>query len=116
MPGKCVRGNVVVINLDPTVGHEIRKTRPCVVIQNDVGNAYSPVVIVAAIEGAENVKKPYPVNVLISAGDGGLAKDSIVLCNQIRTVDETRIVRILGKLSSGSMAQVDEALKLSLSI
>jgi mRNA interferase MazF len=57
MPGKCVRGNVVLVNLDPTVGHEIQKTRPCVVIQNDIGNAHSPLVIVAAIEGAENVRR-----------------------------------------------------------
>jgi len=116
MPGKCVHGNVVLVNLDPTVGHEIQKTRPCVVIQNDIGNAHSPLVIVAAIEGAENVKRQYPINVVLAAGEGGLAKASVVLCNQIRTVDEIRLVKILGKLGPPSMARVDQALKISLSL
>jgi len=53
MPGKCVRGTVLDIRLDPTLGHEQRKTRPCVVIQNDIGNRYSPTTIVAVITGAE---------------------------------------------------------------
>src|SRR5258708_11477581 len=98
MPGKCVRGMVVVVNLDPTVGHEIRKLRPCVVIQNDIGNANSHLTIVAAIEGAEHFPRLYPVNVLVKKGDGGLVKDSVVLCEQIRTVDERRFGKSYGKL------------------
>jgi len=56
MPGKCVRGTVLGINLDPSIGHEQRKLRPCVVIQNDIGNKNAPTTIVAVITGAENIK------------------------------------------------------------
>lgn len=116
MPGKCVRGDVVVINLDPAIGSEHNKTRPCVVIQNDTGNKYSPVLIVAIITGAEHVPKRYPVDVPIKKGDGGLLKDSVVQCNLIRSVDERRLVKVLGHLSDGVMQQVDEALKISLAL
>lgn len=116
MPGKCVRGMVVVVNLDPTVGHEIRKSRPCVVVQNDIGNANSHLTIVAAIEGAEHRSKLYPVNVRVNKGEGGLIKDSVVLCEQIRTVDESRFSQVLGKLSDKTMREVDQALRISLAL
>jgi len=116
MPGKCVRGAVVEVNLDPVVGHETAKRRPCVVIQNDIGNAASHLTIVAVITGAENVRRLYPVNVGVSKGDGGLTKDSVVLCNQLRTVDELRFGRILGKLSDATMQRVDQALRISLAL
>jgi len=116
MPGKVTRGTVVDVNLDPTVGKEIQKTRPCVVIQNDIGNRYSSLTIVAPIWGAEHFNRPYPVMVLVKAGDGGTEKDSYVLCNQIRAVDETRLGKIYGKLSSPTMKQVDAALRISLAL
>jgi mRNA interferase MazF len=116
MPGKCVRGVVVEVNLDPVVGHETAKRRPCLVIQNDIGNATSHLTIVAVITGAENVRRFYPVNVAVSKGDGGLTKDSVVLCNQIRTVDELRFARICGKLSDAAMQRVDQALRISLAL
>jgi mRNA interferase MazF len=116
MPGKCVRGTVLEVNLDPVVGHETGKTRPCVVIQNDIGNAKSPVTIVAVITGAEHVPKLYPVNVLVRQGEGGLTKDSVILCNQLKTVDELRFVRICGVLTDATMEKVDEALKISLAL
>ena len=116
MPGRCVRGMVIEINLDPTVGHEIRKSRPCLVIQNDVGNAHSPLTIVAAIEGAEHIRRPFPVNVLVKKGDGGLIKDSVILCNQIRTVDERRLGRVYGKLNEATLRKVDQALRISLAL
>ena len=116
MPGRCVRGAVVEVNLDPVVGSEANKTRPCVVIQNDIGNRFSPVVIVAAITGAENVAKRYPVDVPISKGEGGLVKDSVVQRNQIRSVDEKRLVRTLGHLRPATMAKVAQALKISLAL
>ena len=116
MPGKCVRGTVLDVNLDPTLGHEQAKTRPCVVIQNDIGNKYSPVKIVAVITGAENVPKLYPSNALLKKGDGGLPKDSVVLCNQLRSIDEMRLGRIYGQLSPEAMRRVDLALKSSLGL
>jgi len=114
MPDKVRRGDVIEINLDPTVGSEANKRRPCVVIQNDVGNKHSPVIIVAAITGAENVPKSYPVDVPVQKGEGGLVKDSVVQCNQIRSVDERRILATFGKLDPSTMRQVDVALKISL--
>ncbi len=116
MPGKVVRGTVLDIQLDPTVGHETAKTRPCVVIQNDIGNAHSPVTIVAVITGAENVRKLYPVNVRVPQGEGGLTKDSVILCDQIRSVDERRFGTIHGVLTDATMKNVDAALKISLGL
>jgi len=116
MPGRVTRGTVVDVNLDPTVGHEIQKTRRYVVVQNDVGNRFSPLTIVAPIWGAEHFKKPHPVQVFVKAGDGGTSKDSFVLCNQIRCVDEVRLGTIHGKLKQATMKQVDTALKISLGL
>ncbi len=116
MPGKCVRGTVLDLDLDPAVAHEIKKSRPCVVIQNDIGNKYSPITIVAAITNAENMLKLSPVNVFVPKGDGGLPKDSVVLCNQIHTVDEVRFGKVYGRLSDSTMQKVDAALRISLSL
>jgi mRNA interferase MazF len=117
MPGKVSRGSVVEVNLDPSVGREMMKTRPCVVIQNDIGNQNSQLTIVAAMTGAENVlKKPSPIWVFVAKGDGGIEKDSYVLCNQIRTVDEMRLGKIYGTLSKGVLEKVDRAIRISLSL
>ena len=116
MPGRCVRGAVLQISLDPTVGHEMKKSRPCLVVQNDIGNRYSPTTIVVPVEGAEHVPKLYPVNVLIRKGEGGLEKDSVALCNQIRCVDEARFGKTYGIVSAETMRRVSEALKISLDL
>lgn len=107
---------VLEINLDPTVGHEHSKTRPCVVIQNDVGNKNAPTTIVAVITGAENIKRPYPVNVSIPPVEGGLPKESVVLCSQLRTVDEIRFGKTYGQLSPATMKKIDTALRISLQL
>ncbi len=116
MPGKCVRGQVFVVNLDPALGSEPKKTRPCLVLQNDIGNKYSPITIVAAITDADNVPKRYPVDVPVPRGEAGLVKDSVIQCNLIRCVDESRIVRSLGHLMPGTMARVESALRISLGL
>ncbi len=116
MPGRCVRGEVVEVNLDPALGGEPKKTRPCVVIQNDIGNRYSPVTIVAVITGAENVPRQYPVDVPVPRGEGGLSKDSVIQCNLIRCVDENRIIRSLGHMVPRTMERVSSALRISLGI
>jgi mRNA interferase MazF len=107
---------VLEVNLDPAIGSEPNKTRPCVVIQNDIGNRYSPVSIVAIVTGAENVPKKYPVDVPVARGEGGLIKDSVIQCNLLRSVDEKRFVRTLGRLSPGTMEKVDRALRISLAL
>lgn len=116
MPGRCTRGVILQINLDPTFGHEIKKSRPCLVVQNDIGNKFSPMTIVVPIESAEHVQKLYPVNVFLPAGEGGIDKDSVALCNQIRCVDEARFGRIYGVASAETMKKVEQAIRVSLDI
>ena len=116
MPGRHVRGDVLYVDFTPAKGSEPDKVRTCVVIQNDVGNKYSPITIVAAITGAENVPRRYPVDVPVPKGEGGLTKDSVVQCNLIRCVDESRVKQCLGKLTAKTMHEVDEALKMKLGV
>ena len=111
------RGEVVVVNLDPVLGHEIGRTRPAVVIQNDVGNRYSPTAIVAALTSHSDRKAMFPFCVAVDKGEGGLSQTSIVNTAQIRTVDKRRIVgQPLGRLSASTMLAVDTALRMSLGL
>ena len=99
------RGDIYLVNFDPTLGAEIRKTRPALILQNDIANKYSPVTIVAAISSKYD-NPLYPTEVLISAkARTGLAVDSVVLLNQIRTVDKKRLAKRLGKLSSSASSR-----------
>jgi len=116
VPGKYFRGDVLEVDFSPARGSEPDKIRPCAVIQNDTGNKFSPVTIVAAITGAENVPRRYPVDVPVSRGEGGLTKDSVIQCNLIRCVDEVRVQRCIGKLTTNTMRSVDGALKISLAL
>lgn len=109
------RGSVWLANLVPVIGSEQGKTRPVVIIQNDVANEYSPVVIVAAISTALDAKE-YPTEVRVSAPEGGLKRDSVILLNQIRTVDKRRLTERWGKLERETMERVDEALRISLGL
>ncbi len=109
------RGDVWLANLDPVVGSETGKTRPVVIIQNDVANEYSPVVIVAALTSAVGTKD-YPTEVRVRPPEGGLTKASVVLLNQIRTLDKRRLVERWGGLEPETMRRVDEALKISVGL
>ena len=103
------------MRLDPTVGAEIKKTRPALVLQNDVANRWSPITIVAGI--TSRFEEPlYPTEVLITQSEAGLGTDSVALLNQIRSVDRRRLVRRLGKLRPDTMAQVDRAAMVSLGL
>ena len=84
------------------------------ILQNDVANRHSPVTIVAAI--SSTVRDPYPTRVLVTAPEGGLTRDSVVVLNQIRSVDRTRLVRRMGRLSPTTMARVNRALALSVGL
>lgn len=110
-----LRGEVYWVNLDPTVGTEIAKTRPAVVISNDIGNQYSARVIVAPIT-SQGVERVYPFEVLVPAGEGGLARASKVLLDQIRTVDRQRLQQRIGALTPGRMDEVNRAIRLSLAV
>lgn len=109
------RGDIWLVNLDPTVGHEIKKSRPAVIIQNDLGNNYSPITIIAPLT-SQNLDKIYPIEVLIKKEILKLDKDSKVLLNQIRAVDKIRLIKKLSKLDNETVIKVDEALKISLDL
>ena len=116
MLGKVFRGMVVVVSLDPVMGHEQGRTRPWIVVQNDVGNRYGSTTIVVPLTDAAHIKTPSPIYVPIRKGDGGAAKASFALCDQVRTVDQLRFRSALGVLSRETMANVDEALLISLGL
>ncbi len=109
------RGEIYWINFDPTVGHEIKKTRPALILQNNLSNTHSPVVIVAAISGYDANDTVYP-NEVILLKQKGLNKNSIILLNQLRTVDKTRLIKFVGKINQDTQSQVDSALKISLGL
>jgi mRNA interferase MazF len=109
------RCDVWLANLDPVIGSEQGRTRPVVIIQNDVANEYSPVVIVAAVTTALGPKE-YPTEVRVRAPEGGLKKDSVVLLNQIRTIDKRRLVERWGPLRPETTKRLDEALRISLGL
>jgi mRNA interferase MazF len=108
------RGDIWTVDLEPVVGSEQGRARPALIIQNDIGNLYSPVLIVAALTCGENAR--YDVQVEVKAPEGGLHYNSIVLLNQIRTIDKRRVERYWGRLSAQTMQQVDEAIKISLGL
>lgn len=108
------RGDIWTVDLEPVVGSEQGKSRPALVIQNDVGNLYSPVLIVAAITSGENAG--YDIQVEVKAPEGGLHNNSLVLLNQIRAIDKRRVGRFWGHLSPRTMQRVDRAIKISLGL
>ena len=114
--GPLLRGDVYEVNLDPTVGAEIRKRRPALVIQNNTGNHYSPVTIIAPISSTKEITKPLPIMVFLKKGEGGVREDSYVDCGQIRTVDKSRLIDKWGALSGSRMLEVERAIKISLDI
>ena len=109
------RGDIWLVNLDPTIGHEIKKSRPAVIIQNDLGNKYSPITIIAPIT-SQNIEKIYPIEVFLAKKGSGLEKDSKVLLNQIRAVDKKRLIKKLGNIDYETMAKVDNSIKISLGL
>ena len=108
------RGEIWTVDLEPVVGSEQGKARPALIIQNNIGNRYSPVLIVAALTTGEEAR--YDVQVEVKAPEGGLHHDSLVLLNQIRTIDKRRVGRYWGHLSAATMQQVDRALRISLGL
>jgi mRNA interferase MazF len=109
------RGEIYLVRFDPTEGHEIQKTRPAVVIQNNISNQYSPITIVAAVSSKFS-DPPFPREVVIEPAESGLPQRSAVVLNQIRPVDRRRLGRKMGTLSALSMKRVDDALRISLGL
>jgi len=113
---EIIRGDLVYVNLEPIIGSETGRKRPCVIIQNNIGNKYSPVTIVAIITSQKEISKKYPVDVWIVKGEGELNYASIVQCDQIRTIDKRRIIKKIGHLNDSVIQEIDEAIKISLEL
>jgi mRNA interferase MazF len=109
------RGDVYYADLSPVIGSEQGGVRPVLIIQNNIGNKYSPTVIVSAITSQIN-KAKLPTHIEISSQDFSLPKDSVVLLEQIRTIDKKRLKEKIGKFDVKLMAEVDDCLKISLGL
>ena len=107
------RGDIYYADLSPVVGSEQGGMRPVLIIQNDVGNKHSPTVIAAAITSQIN-KAKLPTHIELSASEFGLSKDSVILLEQIRTLDKRRLKEKIGSLSDSQMQKVNVALLISL--
>jgi mRNA interferase MazF len=108
------RGEIWLVSLDPTVGHEIGKTRPALVISNDRNNEFAETVTVVPI--TSQTEKVYPFETLLLQKECNLPKDSKAKSNQIRTVDKKRLVKAVGRITGGKMREVEEAVNIHLGI
>ena len=109
------RGDICIASLDPVIGKEISKTRPVVIVSNDKNNAFSGTVTVLPIT-SKKLKRIYPFEVFLPKGSGRLPKDSKVKADQIRTLDKSRIVSVLGTLGESAVKSIDRALKIHLAL
>lgn len=106
------RGEIWLVSLDPAIGGEIKKTRPALLISNDINNQFSETVTVIPI--TSNTERIFPFEVALYPKETGLAKDSKVKVNQIRTVDKRRLIKILGKVSEKKLKEVEQAVLIHL--
>ncbi len=106
------RGDIFYADLSPVVGSEQGGIRPVLIVQNNMGNKYSPTVIAAAITSQKD-KTRLPTHIQLHSTDSGLIQESIVLLEQIRTLDKRRLKERMGRLDEESMSRVDTALQIS---
>ena len=106
------RGDIYYADLRPVVGSEQGGIRPVLIVQNDIGNKFSPTVIAAAIT-SQTGKTPLPTHIRVDAKDSGLLKDSVVLLEQVRTLDKRRLRARMGSLDEKDMARIDRAIFVS---
>ena len=112
MDGTVKRGDIFYADLSPVVGSEQGGTRPVLIVQNDTGNKHSPTVIAAAIT-SQTGKARLPTHINIAGGSVGLSKDSVILLEQIRTIDKRRLREHMGHLDEKQMTMVDNAIAVS---
>ncbi len=108
-------GYIIEVNLDPVVGSEIGKRRPAIVVSNDINNRYAQTITIIPLTSQPS-KKSYPFQVLLPKGTGGLPLESTAKCNQIRTIDQSRITAIKDKLPPSYLKEVEKALKIHLNL
>jgi mRNA interferase MazF len=111
-----LRGEVYQANLDPTAGSEQGGTRPVLIVSRNALNVNAPIVIVVPLTSRENKRRLYPTHVELTAGEGGLTKDSVVLCEQVRAISKDRLTKKIGQVSPQRMSSVDAALKISMDL
>lgn len=111
-----VRGDVYQAVLDPSQGSEQAGTRPVVVVSRDAINRSSPVVVVVPLTGRENKNRILPSHVELRAGEGGLDKDSVALCEQVRAISVARLKKNIGHLPNDKVAKINAALKIALDL
>ncbi len=110
------RGDIILTRLDPVMGSEQGKTRPCIVVQNNIGNRFSRTTIIIPISSS-SIDRKYPHNVSIEANGNGLEKSGTIKCDQIRAISvEDRVIRKIGTAAPQTMQKVDAALKISLAL
>lgn len=109
------RGDIFYADLSPVVGSEQGGVRPVLIVQNDIGNKYSPTIIVAAITSQIN-KAKLPTHIEVSSDEYGLNKDSVILLEQIRTIDKKRLKEKIGHISDSLMENVDRGLSISFAL
>ena len=112
MEATVKRGDIFYADLSPVVGSEQGGTRPVLIVQNDTGNRHSPTVIAAAIT-SQTGKARLPTHINITGGSVGLSKDSVILLEQIRTIDKKRLREHMGHLDENQMSMVDNAIAVS---
>lgn len=110
----ATRGDVYYADLSPVIGSEQGGIRPVIIVQNNVGNFYSPTVIVTILTSRH--KKKLPTHINISSGEANIPSDSIVLLEQLRTIDKFRLKNYLGTISDEKMKQIDNAMLISLGL
>ena len=106
------RGDIFYADLSPVVGSEQGGMRPVLIVQNDTGNKHSPTVIAAAIT-SQTGKARLPTHIELNAQSGGLSRDSVILLEQVRTIDKSRLRERMGKLDDTTMTKVDNAIAVS---
>jgi len=106
------RGDIFYADLSPVVGSEQGGIRPVLIVQNDVGNRFSPTVIAAAITSQQS-KANLPTHIPLNADSSGLAKDSVVLLEQVRTIDKKRLKEKMGSVDQNYMSEINDAISIS---
>jgi mRNA interferase MazF len=109
------KGDIVIANLEPVKGSEQGGVRPCLIIQNNISNKYSPTTIISAIT-SKKFSKQFPTNVELKKDHFKLDKESTILLNQIRTIDKNRIIKKISSLDEHNLMKVDIAIKISLDL
>ena len=111
---RILKGEIYLADLNPTVGSEISKTRPVLIVSNDINNQYADTVTIVPI--TSSTEKVYPFEVFMSKGEGHLTNDSKAKTNQIRTIDKLRLKKQLGKISGEILKKIEQAILIHLEI